>query len=152
MSDAANTQDVVIERRFDAPVDLVWAMWTDPSHFKAWYGPTGATIPTADIDLRVGGRRLVSMAMETPDGPMQMWFAGEFVEIDEHRRLVYTEATSDADGNPTSPETRVIVEFAADGDATELTLTHVGVPADSPGAMGWNMALDALADHLADEA
>jgi uncharacterized protein YndB with AHSA1/START domain len=42
--------EVVIERSFDAPVDLVWKMWTDPEHFKAWYGPDGAAIPVAKMD------------------------------------------------------------------------------------------------------
>ena len=45
---------VVIERSFAAPIALVWKMWTDPEHFKAWYGPQGATIPVARFDVRVG--------------------------------------------------------------------------------------------------
>ena len=55
-----NTGDaVVIERSFDAPIELIWAMWTDPDHFKEWYGPDGASIPVAKMDVRVGGSRLV---------------------------------------------------------------------------------------------
>ena len=27
-------------------------------------------------------------------------------------------------------------------------MTHVGIPSDSPGAMGWQMAFDKLAAHL----
>jgi uncharacterized protein YndB with AHSA1/START domain len=27
------TKDVRIERTFDAPMDLIWAMWTEPEHF-----------------------------------------------------------------------------------------------------------------------
>ena len=38
-----STKAVVIERVFDAPIDLVWAMWTHADHFKAWYGPDGAS-------------------------------------------------------------------------------------------------------------
>jgi len=30
-----------------------------------------------------------------------------------------------------------------------MVMTHAGIPADSPGAMGWNMALDKLESHLA---
>jgi hypothetical protein len=30
-----------------------------------------------------------------------------------------------------------------------MVLTHAGVPADSPGAAGWRMALDKLAAHVA---
>lgn len=92
MTDGDGPQDaVVIERSFDAPVDLIWQMWTDPEHFAAWYGPDGATIPVAEMDVRVGGARLVSMSVETPNGPMQMWFTGVYREVVENQRLVYTE-------------------------------------------------------------
>ncbi len=144
---------VMIERTLDAPVDLVWQMWTDPDHFAAWYGPMGATIPKAEMDVRVGGRRLICMAMETPNGPMQMWFTGEYREVVPNQRLVYTEAMSDEDGNiqigEGHPEsTNVIVELEDLGGKTRMTMTHVGIPADSPGAAGWAMALDSLASHL----
>ncbi|MBT8249240.1 MAG: SRPBCC domain-containing protein, partial [Acidimicrobiia bacterium] len=142
---------VMIERTLDAPVELVWQMWTDADHFAAWYGPMGATIPKAEMDVRVGGRRLICMAMETPNGPMQMWFTGEYREVVPNQRLVYTEAMSDENGNVQSggqdghPEsTDVIVELEDLGGKTRMVMTHVGIPADSPGAAGWSMALDSL--------
>jgi len=49
---------VVIERTLDAPVEMVWKLWTESEHFAAWYGPQGASIPTAEMDVRVGGTRL----------------------------------------------------------------------------------------------
>ncbi len=159
MTDTDASKDVVIERSFDAPVELVWAMWTEPEHFKAWYGPTGAEIPVAEMDVRVGGHRLVGMSMQTPNGTMQMWFTGEYLEVVENRRLVYTEAMCDADGNITPPSemgmpddhpttTQVIVELDDDDGKTKMTMTHAGVPADSPGAAGWTMAFDKLLAHL----
>jgi uncharacterized protein YndB with AHSA1/START domain len=90
---------LTIERSFDAPADLVWKMWTEPEHFAAWYGPDGATVPVATMDVRVGGARLMCMQVTTPDGPMRMWFAGEYREVLENERLVYTEFVSDENGN-----------------------------------------------------
>jgi hypothetical protein len=72
------------ERSFDAPVDLIWQMWTDPEHFKAWYGPNGAAIPVARMDVRVGGTRFVCTEMQSPNGPMRMWFTGEYREVVEN--------------------------------------------------------------------
>ena len=158
MTDNDGSQDgVVIERSFDAPVDLVWQMWTDPEHFQAWYGPDGATIPVAKMDVRVGGARLVCMEMQSPDGPMQMWFTGEYREVVENELLVYTESMSDADGNVSSPgepgghpmSTEVRVELEDVRGRTKMMLTHAGIPADSPGASGWAMALDKLTIHVA---
>ena len=151
---------VMIERSFDAPVNLIWQMWTDPAHFAAWYGPGGATIPVAEMDVRVGGTRLVSMSVETPSGPMQMWFTGEYREVVENQRLVYTEAMSDEqgtvlspakvgmpDGHPTTTEVRVELEVVDGG--TKMVMTHLGIPAGSPGAVGWEMAFSKLDAHVA---
>jgi uncharacterized protein YndB with AHSA1/START domain len=160
MTDDNSSPDaVVIERMFDAPADLVWRMWTEPEHFAAWYGPDGATVPVAEMDVRVGGSRLVCMAMASPEGPMRMWFTGEYREVVEHRRLVYTESMADEDGRVLSPSeagmpeghpttTEVVVELDAVGGRTRVVLTHAGVPGESPGAAGGKMALDKLAAHL----
>jgi uncharacterized protein YndB with AHSA1/START domain len=156
-----NAQDaVVIERSFDAPVDLIWQMWTDPEHFKAWYGPDGAAIPVAKMDVRVGGTRLVRMEVQAPPGPMQMWFTGEYREVVECERLVYTESMCDENGNVSSPSdmgmppghpmtTEVRVELEDLAGSTKMVLTHTGIPADSPGAAGWAMAFDKLVAYVA---
>jgi len=161
MTDNTRSQDaVVIERSFDAPIDLIWQMWTVPEHFKTWYGPDGVTIPVANMDVRVGGRRLVCMEMSSPDGPRQMWFTGEYVEVVENERLVYTESMSDENGNLSTPSgmdvpdghpttTEVRVELHDLDGRTKMVMTHAGIPSDSPGAAGWTMALDKLAAHLA---
>jgi uncharacterized protein YndB with AHSA1/START domain len=161
MTDDQDSRDaVVIERSFDAPVELVWQMWTDPEHFRSWYGPEGATIPVAKMNVRVGGTRLVCMEMQSPDGPMQMWFAGEYREVVQNQRLVYTEYMSDEHGNLSSPSpmgtpdghpvtTEVRVELKDVGGRTNMVLTHSGIPSDSPGATGWMMALDKLTAYIA---
>lgn len=160
MTDDRGSRDaMVIERSFDAPVDLVWQMWTDPEHFKEWYGPEGASIPVAKMDVRVGGRRLVCMDVQSPSGPMQMWFAGEYREVVENERLVYTEYMSDESGNERLPSdmgmpeghpttTEVHIDLQDVGGRTRMVLTHRGIPADSPGAAGWTMALDKLAARV----
>lgn len=160
MTDNNDAQDaVVIERSLDASVELLWLMWTDPEHFKAWYGPTGAAIPVATMDVRVGGRRLVCMEMQTPNGPMRMWFTGQYREVIENVRLVYTESMSDENGQVMSPSdmgmpeghpttTEVRVELKDIGGRTKMVVTHHGIPSDSPGAAGWTMALDKLALHV----
>jgi uncharacterized protein YndB with AHSA1/START domain len=84
MVDSGTYQEsVVLERVFDAPIDLVWRMWTVPHSFKAWYGPAGATVPVAELDVCPGGRRRVCMAI----GPREMWFTGQHVEVTEPTRL-----------------------------------------------------------------
>jgi uncharacterized protein YndB with AHSA1/START domain len=160
MTETNKTQDsVVIERRFDAPVELIWQMWTVPEHFAAWYGPYGATISVVNMDVRVGGSRLVRMDVQTPNGAMTMWFTGQYLEVAENARLVFTESIADENGNVLSPAelgmpddhptaTEVRFQLEATGAGTKMVLTHVGIPEGSPGATGWTMALDKLTAYL----
>ena len=157
MADDNDSGDaVVIERSFDAPIDLIWLMWTDPDHFKEWYGPDGASIPLATMDVRVGGSRLVCMEMQTPQGPMKMWFTGEYLEVVANTRLVFTESMADENGNLVSPTemgmpeghpvtTEIRVELATVGGRTQMVMTHAGIAKESPGAAGWTMAFNKLA-------
>jgi len=134
-------------------------MWTVPEHFAAWYGPEGASIPVARMDVRVGGTRLVCMQVDTPRGAMTMWFTGEYLEVVPNKRLVYTESISDENGTVIAPAdlgmpaghpatTEVRVDLDDLGDRTRMVLTHAGIPAGSPGAAGWTMALDKLAARV----
>jgi len=156
-----DTKDVQIERIFDASIDLIWAMWTEAEHFANWYGPMGAKIPRAEMDVRVGGARRIAMEMDTPRGPMQMFFIGEYREVNPKTRLVYTEAMADADGNALTAEqmgmpagapmeTSIVVELEDLGDRTRMLMTHVGIPSDSPGGQGWAMAMDKLQARVAE--
>ncbi|MDX8350132.1 SRPBCC domain-containing protein [Cognatiyoonia sp. IB215446] len=151
---------VRIEREFDAPIDMVWKMWTDPEMFRKWYGPNGMSVPTAEMDVTIGGTRKVSMLMQGADPARSMWFTGVYKEVNAPHRLVYTESMCDADGNIISPQamgmpdsfpdiTEVIVELRDMGGRTQMTMVHVGVPEGSPGAGGWTQAFDKLADLAA---
>jgi len=159
MSNATISKEdaVIVERTFEAGVDLIWQMWVNPDHFKNWYGPKGFTIPVAEIDLRVGGRRLICMA--SPDGRMKMWTVGEYKEIVPNERLVYTESPSDENGNMVSPSsmgmpegypatTEVIVVLKDLDGRTKMTMTHAGVPASSGAGGGWEQAFDKLAEYV----
>jgi len=151
---------VKISREVDAPIDLVWEMWTDPEQFKKWYGPKGMTVPSAQMDVVVGGTRKICMEMRSPDRTMTMWFTGVYKEVSKPGRLVYTESLCDADGVLIAPQamgmpdgqpdiTEVIVELAEAGGKTMMTMTHVGVPEGTAGGGGWSQAFDKLAELLA---
>ena len=159
MSDTQAKNAIIIERTFDAPIDLIWQMWTDAEQFQQWYGPQGMTIPVAQMDVRVGGKRLICMEMQTPDRSMKMWFTGEYREVSPNQRLVYTDSMADEHGNVMSPAamgmpeghpetTEVTVQLEDLGGRTKMVMTHAGVPADSGGAGGWQQAFDKLTDHI----
>ncbi|MEP0519641.1 MAG: SRPBCC domain-containing protein [Hyphomicrobiales bacterium] len=157
MNDQTNW--VRIEREFDAPIELVWRLWTDPELFKQWYGPNGMAVPVAKMDVTVGGIRKICMSMQSPERSMTMWFTGVYKEINPPHRLVYTESMCDENGVIIPPEkmgmpegfpdiTEVIVELSEADGKTNMTMVHVGVEAGTAGAGGWNQAFDKLATVL----
>lgn len=155
MDDQQNWVKITLD--FDAPIETVWAMWTDPALFKTWYGPMGMHVPTAEMDVTVGGTRKICMA--APDRDMQMWFTGVYKEINRPTRLVYTESMCDANGVILSPEqmgmppgqpqiTEVIVALQEQDGKTRMTMVHAGVPEGTAGEKGWAQALDGLGRAL----
>ncbi len=159
MTETKAADYVRIERDFAATPETVWNLWTRPDHFSAWYGPDGSTIAQATMDVRVGGIRTLCMEFATPLGPKQMWFTGTYLELVENELLVYTDSMADEHGTILTPAqlgmpadhpttTVVRVELEPTPTGTRMTLTHSGIPAGSPGAIGWAMALDKLDAHL----
>ena len=43
-----------------------------------------------------------------------------------------------------APTTTIVVALADLGERTSMVMTHIGVPADSPGAQGWGTAIETL--------
>jgi uncharacterized protein YndB with AHSA1/START domain len=132
-------------------------LWTQPEHFKKWYGPNGFTVPVAEMDVRVGGKHLYGMA--SPDGSMKMWSTGEYTEVVPNERLVYTDGPADENGNVVSPSamgmpdgypatTEVTVLLEDLGRRTKMVMTHAGVPADSGAGDAWEQAFAKMADHI----
>ena len=96
--------ELVIERVFDAPRELVWTVMTSAEYLPAWLGPHGTTTEVTEWDLRPGGRwRWVNRY----DADRGIAFHGEILEFEPPRRLVRT-------ARPDGPE---------DGDPAVETLT-----------------------------
>jgi uncharacterized protein YndB with AHSA1/START domain len=152
-------QSVRIVRIFDAPRELVWKAWTDPEHFKRWWGPRDYTCPYCEMDFRVGGRYL--NCMRSPEGK-DYWGTGVFREIVPMERIVFTDSFADEQGNvvpgthygmsPDFPlEMLVIVTFEDQENKTKMTLEHLGILSepDSQGTkQGWSESFDKLAESL----
>jgi uncharacterized protein YndB with AHSA1/START domain len=79
--------EVVVTREFDAPVALVFDVFTKPEHVRKHFAPFGEEVKVCEIDLRVGGS--YHYLMVTEDG-IECSFRGTFLEIDPPNRSVQT--------------------------------------------------------------
>ncbi len=55
-----------ISRTFNAPIDIMWKVWTDPDHIANWWGPAGFTNTFEKMDFQEGGEW--KFTMHGPDG------------------------------------------------------------------------------------
>ena len=79
--------EIVFERVFDAPRDLVWTVMTDPARITNWWGPRGYTTTVEEMDVRPGGRwRFINHTTGGEDVP----FKGEYLEVVPGERIVRT--------------------------------------------------------------
>lgn len=86
-------RDLKLELTLDAPREDVWRCWTEAELLKQWFAPKPYTTPHAELDVRVGGRSHV--VMRSPDGE-EMGSSGVYLEVEPGRRLVSTDAYTDA--------------------------------------------------------
>ncbi len=57
---------MTITARFDAPVERVWEVWSDPRQLERWWGPPGYPATVLEHDLTPGGS--VAYRMTGPEG------------------------------------------------------------------------------------
>ena len=135
-----NGKKVVIERLFNAPIKLVWSIWTEPEFIKIWFGsdPYG-TVLSASVDLSVGGKYLI--CFQNSDGSDHTAF-GEFLKIIEFSKLSYTWEWESEPGHVSE----VVVEFIPQAEKTLLILTHSNLNPNSIHGYfdGWNGAMDKI--------
>jgi uncharacterized protein YndB with AHSA1/START domain len=79
--------EILITRHFEAPIALVFDVFTKPEHVRKTFPPFGETMAVCSIDLRVGGR--YHFVMVTEDGT-EMSFRGTYLEVEPPTRTVQT--------------------------------------------------------------
>lgn len=138
--DTTQSHDVVVNRVFNAPVEQVWDAWVDPEKVRQWWGPTGFTCPSAEMDVRVGGASLVCMRAPAEFGGQDMYSLWSYTQIEPMQRIEYIHNLADAQGNriePTEiglpadfpPDVHNVITFTShEGDKTEVNIVEYGYP------------------------
>jgi uncharacterized protein YndB with AHSA1/START domain len=79
--------EIVVTRDFDAPIQLVYDVFTKPEHVRRTFAPYGEEVTVCSIDLRVGGD--YHYVMVTDEG-VECSFRGTYLELDPPTRTVET--------------------------------------------------------------
>jgi len=105
----SSTQDreILISRKLNAPVELVWEVWTSPQHIANWWGPNGFTNTITKMEVTPGGEW--DLVMHGPDGT-DYKNKSIFKEVIPFKKIVYEHVSS--------PRFIATVEFEEQGEQT----------------------------------
>jgi len=153
-----------LSRAFDAPLDKVWAAWTDAEKLGHWFSPKGVKTFASKLDLIPGGT--YHYGLENPDGS-RYWGRWIFTEVRPKTSLVFIVSFSDEQMNitrhplaPTWPRevhstilfrdlggrTEVEVNWKAHNASAEETATFEAGARSMRG--GWSGTFDQCEDYL----
>ena len=164
-NDNPQTFDVVVTRVFDVTVEEVWKAWSDPAYVTRWWGPTGFTSPSAEMDFRVGGASLVCMRAPAEYGGQDMYHTWTYTRIDSYERIEFVSNFADKDGTHLDPaamgipsgvphDVPHVVTFEAAGEGgTQMTVTEYGYTTEQARDLsraGMEQCLDKMAAMFAE--
>jgi uncharacterized protein YndB with AHSA1/START domain len=105
----AGDRELRLSRVLDAPVELVWEVFTDPEHIAQWWGPNGFRNTITTMDVKPGGKW--DLVMHGPDGT-DYKNESVYLEVVNHRRIVFEHV---------SPKFTATISFEERGEQTLLT-------------------------------
>jgi uncharacterized protein YndB with AHSA1/START domain len=106
---------------FDASIERVWELWSDPRRLERWLGPPTNPATVETHELTAGGE--VTFFMTGPDGSASrgIW---RFEAVDPPSSLEFTDAFADVDGAPSAqlPASRIRVRLTERGGGTRMEM------------------------------
>lgn len=110
-----------ITSEFDAPVERVWEVWSDPRKLERWWGPPTHPATVVDHDLVPDGK--VTYYMTGPEGEKYHgWW--RVVAVDAPTRLEFEDGFADDTGEPNleMPTTITRVTIEESGTVTRMAI------------------------------
>jgi len=106
---------------FDAPIDRVWELWSDPRKLERWWGPPSYPATFEKHDLTPGGEAMYLMTGPDGDTSRGTW---RVTAVDPPTSLEFTDAFADADGTPLAdmPSPRVTVQLTERDGGTRMEM------------------------------
>jgi len=107
VKNSTKDRELLLTRVLNAPIELVWEVWTKPEHISKWWGPNGFTNTISKMDMKPGGEW--NLVMHGPDGT-DYKNKSVFKEIIKHKKIVYEHVTG--------PKFLATIQFEAQDDKT----------------------------------
>jgi uncharacterized protein YndB with AHSA1/START domain len=140
---------ITITRVFDAPRERVWKEWTEPERFADWFGGSEAEVPMSSVAMDVWPGGSWRATMFADPGRREIHWKGEYREVVEPERLVFT--ISDQPGDDAYELCTVVLTDLGDG-RTEMLFQqrgHLTPETYEHAAQGWSTFFERIDERLA---
>jgi uncharacterized protein YndB with AHSA1/START domain len=149
MNPSVAHETITISRTIKASLEQVFKAWAEPDARAIWGPPSDdEAIEFVESDFRVGEKDVHVCGQK---GDLRFRVETHYHDIQEPRRLLFTERVST--GDTTLCAALITVDFAEAGEGTKLDLTVqvtslVGEEMIAGNRGGWNAALSNLDSYL----
>ena len=144
LTDEEASRRLEISRVLPASPRRIFEAWLDPQALASFIRPDArVTVPTVEVDARVGGQFLILMQIGDKEFPHR----GEYRQIEPYSLLSFTWHSVYS-----IPNSLVTIELEEiKGGQTRLRLVHVGFSNDEYRGnheRGWAAIIETLTNHL----
>jgi len=130
---------ITVPRRIEASPEEVFDAWADPDLFRRWFEPHRAILRKAAVD---------ELWYWEADHAGRLWaHYCRYLRVERPRLLEFAWMSEATRGL----ESRVTIEITPSRDATDMVLTHTGLPDDEMGRGhedGWKHFTGILAERI----
>jgi len=129
----------IVNRVFNAPIELLWKAWTDPEMLMKWWGPENFISPNCKMDFQVNGMSIVCMRAPIEFGGQDLYNTWTYTKIVPMETIEFIMKLSDKDGNVIDPvsvglrsdfpkQVYTTITFQSIGEKTEMRIVEKEFP------------------------
>ncbi len=129
---------ITVKTVVNAPIEKVWECWTKPEHITKWnFASDDWEAPTAENDLRVGGKFTYAMAAKDKSAAFDM--AGEYTNVVEGKLIEYIFGGRQA---------KIVFETVPEGVLVVESFDPENENSEEMQRAGWQAILDNFKKHV----
>jgi uncharacterized protein YndB with AHSA1/START domain len=141
--------EIIIDRVFDAPIEMVWNAWTKSEQISKWFNSACIDIDVIELDVRPNGH--FRFSIPNPDSNNILGeYTGTYVTVKSPYKLSFDVKDFSINKNPNGISASFKALFESVGKQTLLRLIIIleDQSYNEIITTGWNQSFENLASYL----
>ncbi|WP_069658089.1 SRPBCC family protein [Arcticibacter eurypsychrophilus] len=150
--EASQVKNIEIKKDFPVSKEQLYEAWTNADHLKKWWKPLHATLTEVDNTVEKAGK--IKYTFENNGIKDFLIITGEYLEVEENTRLVYTWDWVTKEGPLGNGSYKLTVNFTDADQGSQIAILQESNSKDEavmPHQDGWEKSLEDLRNYLSVE-